>query len=358
MKRDWKHAVGRTAGICAAGIAALTALSYLFFGLRFGFAQAGFLLLMVVTLAALLRSYVASIVLSLTAVACLTYFFVPPVFSFVIVTPQDFSALAAFLTTSLIIAGLTTKIQELADQRLEKTRAELTYFARVATLGELTASIAREVDWPLASVIASGDACRRWLASAPPDVARAAQSVESMIRDASSAHAVVERVRGLAQKAAPQKIKVDVNRAVLEVVAVTRPELEHGRVALRLQLASDLPPISADKIQLQQVLLSLIVNAIESIAASQDEPRDLTVTTSRSGAGQVLFAVRDSGKGSEREAAAQFFDAAAKADEKGVGFAVSRAIVEAHGGRLWSAPNEPRGAVFQFTLPVGDKAAD
>jgi C4-dicarboxylate-specific signal transduction histidine kinase len=356
MNRNWKHAAGRAAGICAAGIGVVIVLSFLFFRLRFGFAQAGFLLLVVVTLMALLRSYVASVALSLTAVACLTYFFVPPVFSFVIMTPQDFSALAAFLTTSLIIAGLTTKVQELAEQRLEKTRAELTYFARVATLGELTASIAREVDWPLASVIASGDACRRWLSSAPPDVARAAQSVESMIRDASSAHAVVERVRSLAQKAAPQKIAVDVNRAVLEVVAVTRPEIEHGRVTLRLQLASDLPTISADKIQLQQVLLNLLVNAIESIGGSANEPRDLTVTTARNEAGQVLFAVRDSGEGFDREALSHLFDAAdaTKTDGKGVGLAVSRAIVEAHGGRLWAAPNEPRGAVFQFTVPIGD----
>ena len=303
---------------------------------------------------ALLRSYVASAVLSLCAFACLSYFFAPPLFSVWAVNPTDISALAAFLTTSIVVTGLTTQIQDTAERKLQKTRDELTHFARVATLGELTASIVHEVNQPLAGVVSSGNACQRWLASDPPNIERAAQSVERMIRDANRAHEVVERVRSLARKTPPQKAPLEVNKAVSEVVALVRGEVEEERVALRLQLAADLPVVSADRIQLQQVLLNLIVNAIESISSADDGSRELTVATTLNGSGQVLFTVRDQGKGLDRESLPHIFDAfyTTKGEGMGMGLAVSRAIVEAHGGRLWAEPVEPHGALFQFTMPA------
>jgi signal transduction histidine kinase len=354
MTRDWKFEAGRVAAICAAGVVALLALSYLCFRLKFGLTQAGFTLLVAVTLIALLRSYVASIVVSLAAFAGLNYFFTPPLFTLWVADPDDISALVAFLTTSLIVAGLTTQIQRLAEQKLAKTRAELTHFARIATLGELTASIVHEVNQPLAGVVSSGNACQRWLASDPPNVERAAQSVERMIRDANRAHEVVERVRSMARKTPPQKAPVDVNEALSEVAALARGDIEGKRVVLRLQLAADLPIVQADRIQLQQVLLNLIVNAIESISSAADGPRELTVTTGQNGAGQVKFAVRDTGQGLNNETLPHIFDAfyTTKGEGMGMGLAVSRAIIEAHGGRLWAEPVEPRGALFQFTMPA------
>jgi signal transduction histidine kinase len=354
MTRDWKYEIGRTAAICLAGGIGLIALSYLCFRLKFGLAEAGFSLLVVVTLMSLLRSYVGSIVLSVIGFCCLSYFFAPPLFSLWAANPADISALIAFVTTSLIVAGLTTRVQQMADLKLAQTRAELTHFARVATLGELTASIVHEVNQPLAGVVSSGNACQRWLANDPPNIERAAQSIERIIRDANRAHEVVERVRNLAKKTPPQKTPVDVNEAVSEVAALTRGEIERGSVDLDLQLSPDLPPVLADRIQLQQVLLNLIVNAIESIA-SGDGPRGLLVRTERNEPESVLFTVSDSGKGLDRDKLAHVFDAfyTTKSEGMGMGLAVSRAIVEAHGGRIWAAPGESRGAVFRFTIPAG-----
>jgi signal transduction histidine kinase len=355
MTRDWRREAARTAAICAVGILALIALSYACFRLNFGLAQAGFALLLVVALLALSRSYVAAIVLSLGAFGCLSYFFAPPLFSLWAANPDDIAALAAFLTTSLIVAGLTTQIQRMAELNLQKTRDALAHFARVATLGELTASIVHEVNQPLAGVVSSGNACQRWLAADPPNIERAAQSVERMIRDANRAHEVVERVRDLARKTPPRKTLVNVNQAVSEVVALTRAEAERARVSLRVEMPGELPVVLADRIQLQQVLLNLIVNAIESIGSTADGPRELNVAVARDRGGQVLFNVRDSGQGLDRDALPHIFDAfyTTKGEGMGMGLAVSRAIVEAHGGRLWAEAAEPRGALFQFTMPSG-----
>jgi PAS domain S-box-containing protein len=270
-------------------------------------------------------------------------------------------AVTRFVGASLDITEQERRIEELrrADEELHQTHAQLAHISRVTTLGELTASIAHEVNQPLAGVVSSGNACLHWLASQPPDVDKARQSVERVIRDANRASEVVGRVRGLAKKAPPQKVWLNINETVLEIIALTRREVEQSHVSLRTQLSDDVPLVWADRIQLQQVILNLIINAIEAISALGDGPRDVLVSTAKDKSNDVLLTVRDSGAGLDPGKLEDIFNAfyTTKTDGMGMGLAVSRSIIMDHGGRLWATPNEPRGAVFQFTLPAGREEA-
>jgi C4-dicarboxylate-specific signal transduction histidine kinase len=245
-----------------------------------------------------------------------------------------------------------------AEEALRQAQTELAHATRVTTLGELAASIAHEVNQPLAGVVASGNACMRWLASEPPNIENARQSVDRIIRDANRASEVVARVRSLAKKAPLQKGWLNLNDMVLETTALTRMEVAQNRASLSTQLSDDSPPVWADRIQLQQVILNLIINAVEAVSAV-DGPRDLCVSTATHQADGVLFTVRDSGMGLNPEKLEHIFDAfyTTKREGMGMGLAVSRSIIEAHGGRLWASPNEPCGAVFQFMLPTGREEA-
>jgi PAS domain S-box-containing protein len=240
-----------------------------------------------------------------------------------------------------------------ADEELHRTRAQLTHVARVTTLGELTASIAHEVNQPLAAVVASGNACLRWLNSEPPSIENARQSVDRIVRDANRASQVVGRVRNLARKTPPQKARLDINETVEEIIALTQREIRENKISLGTQLSNDLSLILADRIQLQQVILNLIINAIEALSVLSDNPRELSIATKNAGSNGVLLAVGDSGPGLDPERLEEVFDAfyTTKREGMGMGLAVSRSIIEAHGGRLWVSPNQPRGAIFQFTLP-------
>jgi C4-dicarboxylate-specific signal transduction histidine kinase len=318
-----------------------------------GLATAAFALLIVVTLMSLLGNFAVSVALSVMAVLCLSFFFADPIFSVRVANTVDVSALLAFLTTSIVITGLSVRVRRLAERKLAQSRADLARFARVASLGELTASIAHEVNQPLAGVVSSGDACQRWLAGEPPNLARAMQSLDRIIRDAHRASQVVERIRNLAKNAPPQKASVNLNEAVLEIIGLASDEIEQGRISLKTQLGEDVPPVWADRIQLQQVMLNLIINAIEAVGEI-DGPRQLSVGTERAHGSGVLLSVRDSGKGLDAEQAEHIFDPfyTTKPEGMGMGLAVSRGIIEAHGGRLWATWNEPPGTVFRFTLPT------
>ena len=247
----------------------------------------------------------------------------------------------------------------LASEALREAQGELARVARVTTLGELTASIAHEVNQPLAGVVSSGNACLRWLASQPADIERARESVDRIIRDANRASDVVGRVRSLAKKAPLQKVWLDINETVLETLVLTRMEVAQHRASLGTQLSDDAPLVWADRIQLQQVILNLIINGIEAVSAVGDGPRDLLVSTARHESDGVLLTVRDSGTGLDPGKLDHIFDAfyTTKREGMGMGLAVSRSIIQAHSGRLWASPNEPRGAVFQFTLPSGGEEA-
>jgi PAS domain S-box-containing protein len=246
-----------------------------------------------------------------------------------------------------------------ANDELHQARAQLAHVTRVTTLGELTASIAHEVNQPLSGIVSSGNASLRWLANHPPNIDSAIHSIDRIIRDANRASEVVGRVRGLAKRAPLQKAWVNVNETVQETLALTRTEIEKNVVALKSQLSDDVPLIFSDRIQLQQVILNLIINAIEAIGATSDGPRDLLVRTAKDKSGGVIVAVSDSGAGMDPSTLENIFAAfyTTKREGMGMGLAVSRSIIESQGGRLWATQNKPRGAIFQFTLPPGHEDA-
>jgi PAS domain S-box-containing protein len=246
------------------------------------------------------------------------------------------------------------------EAELQRAQSDLARVTRVTTLGELTAAIAHEVNQPLAGLVSSGNACLRWLAADPPNLDAARQSVERMVSAGTRASEVITRIRALIAKSPPQQTMLNINDAIMEVVALIDRELQRNQVTLQVDLSHDVPPILGDRIQLQQVILNLMLNAIEAMSEVADRPRALSVSSTKDGQDEVLISVRDSGVGLEGVSPEQLFEAfySTKAGGMGIGLAVSRTIVMAHGGRLWAAPNVPCGAVFQFTLPLaGSEAA-
>jgi C4-dicarboxylate-specific signal transduction histidine kinase len=245
-----------------------------------------------------------------------------------------------------------------AEEELHQARADLAHVTRVTTLGELTASIAHEVNQPVAAMMINANAGLRWLAAEPADLEEARLAFGNIVENARRAREVIDGIRALAKKAPPSKQRLDVNEIILEVIALTRSEVHRNRVALRTELFSNLPPISGDRVQLQQVVLNLIMNAVEALNEVSEGPRELLVGTGKNGSNGVFVAVSDSGPGLNAELISRIFDAfyTSKSHGLGMGLAISRSIIEAHGGRLWATSNVPRGAVFQFSLPAS--AAD
>ena len=241
-----------------------------------------------------------------------------------------------------------------AEVAATEARSELVRMARVVTLGELAASIAHEVNQPLTAVISSGDAGLRWLGAEPPNLERARRALERMIRDARRASEVIGRVRGLAKRAPAQSDWLDVNMVVRDVLALVRADIARNGITLATDFAEGLPRALIDPIQIQQVVLNLIVNAVDAMATVIDRPRELVITTSPGAPGQVRVTVRDSGVGLPRDHAEQVFEAfrTSKDGGMGLGLAISRSIIEAHGGRVWATQNSGPGAAFQFTLPT------
>jgi PAS domain S-box-containing protein len=241
--------------------------------------------------------------------------------------------------------------RKLAEDALHKTQAELAHVTRVATLGEMTASIAHEINQPLAAVVNNASACLRWLAAHNLEEAR--QSAALIIADGHRAGEIISGIRALANKAPPQKDWLNINETILEVIALTRNEVQGNRVVLQTQLSDELPLVLGDRVQLQQVILNLMINGIEAMSAVTDRTRDLLIRSCRYESDKVLVAVQDSGTGLEPESLDHLFTAffTTKPKGMGMGLAISRSIIEAHGGRLWAQPNDGVGATFQFTLP-------
>jgi PAS domain S-box-containing protein len=244
-----------------------------------------------------------------------------------------------------------------AEQALRRTQAELAHVTRVTTLGELTASIAHEVNQPLAAVVANADACLRWLDRGTPDLAAARRSVEWVINDAQRASEVVRRIRALANKTEIEKAPLDLNEVVREVIALVERELTSQGVSLRTELAPDLPMIHGDRVQLQQVIINLVMNGIEAMHQVTDRARELMIRSRMDEAHGVLLSVIDRGVGISAEDAGRLFNAffTTKSDGLGMGLSICRSIVEAHGGRLTASGNEGTGATFQFVLPLPQK---
>jgi signal transduction histidine kinase len=220
-------------------------------------------------------------------------------------------------------------------------------------MGELAASIAHEVNQPLAGIATNANACLRWLAGESPNLNEAREAVRRIIRDGNRAGEVISRMRALFKKARTAKERLDINEAVEEVVILTQSEMRRNKVALRMELAADLPSVMGDRVQLQQVVVNLILNAIEAMSTLEDRERDLVITTQRGEADEIRVAVQDSGIGLDPDNAERIFDAfhTTKPGGLGMGLSISRSIVERHDGRLWAVSNQGPGATFQFTLP-------
>jgi len=246
-----------------------------------------------------------------------------------------------------------------AEAALHHAQAELAHVTRVATLGELTASIAHEVNQPLAAVVTNGNACLRWLTREPPNLEEAREAVRRMIRDGNRAGEVIARMRALVRKAEPQRAWLAINGVIAEVIALADSELRRYGVALHTDLAAALPPVLGDRIQLQQVLLNLMLNGMEALRGVMDRPRELIVRSQPEEAAAIRVAVEDAGVGIDSQDMDRIFTAfvTTKPDGLGMGLAISRSIIEAHGGRLWATPNAGPGATVQFTLPISGEGA-
>jgi PAS domain S-box-containing protein len=241
-----------------------------------------------------------------------------------------------------------------AEEELQQIRAELARVARLSTVGELTAAIAHELNQPLVGVVNSGNACLRWLSREPPDILAARKSSERVIAAGERAAQVIKRVRSLVDKAPPQREQFNINDAISEVLALIPGEIQRNSISLRTHFTNDLPFILADRIQLQQVILNLVLNAVEAMRGVPS-PRDLLVASAKSESDDgVLVTVRDSGTGLDEKSLDRLFEPfyTTKAEGMGIGLAISQTIIQTHGGLLWARPNSPRGAVFAFSVPA------
>jgi PAS domain S-box-containing protein len=241
-----------------------------------------------------------------------------------------------------------------SERRYRALEMELAHANRVATIGQLSGSIAHEINQPIAAVIANASAGLRWLGAQQPDLDEVQQALGRVVRDGTRAGAVIGGIRALVKKVPPRREILDINGAIREVIALTQTETQRNAVRLQSRLAGDLPLVSADRVQLQQVMINLIINAIEAMAGAGDGPRELTIVSRIDDADDVVVEVQDTGPGLDPEKLDRLFQSfyTTKPDGIGMGLAISRSIAEAHGGCLLAAPNNPRGAVFRLTLPV------
>ena len=244
------------------------------------------------------------------------------------------------------------------QEALAKAQADLAHVSRLTTLGELAASIAHEVSQPVGAIMARADACARWLSAAPPDMEEARAALDNIAADGKRARDVIARIRALAKRQLPRTESVDINREVGEVLAISEHALRAHAIVLRTELDRTLRRVVGDPVQLQQVLLNLIVNATEAMSAVHDRPRELTIVSGKDGPNAVCVEVRDSGSGLDAQEAERVFEAfySTKSEGLGIGLAISRSIVKAHGGRLSASANRPHGAVFRLSLPAAAEA--
>jgi C4-dicarboxylate-specific signal transduction histidine kinase len=301
------------------------------------------------------------------ATFALDYYFIPPVGSFALNKPGipyllEF-ALPASLTCWFVRKRkiAETTLREARDElqlRIEERQAELARVSRMMTVGEMGVTIAHEVNQPLMAVVINGDACIHWLEANPPNLVEARKAVGRIIDEGTRAGEVVRRIRALAKKTAPNRVAVDLNELAAEAATLLDRELTRHHVVLRTELMKGLPAVRGDRVQLQQVIFNLAMNAIEAMSGEGRGPREIRLRTEMQGVDGVAITVEDSGPGLPAGDPEELFTAffTTKQDGLGIGLSISRTIIEAHGGSLW-AVNSGRGAVFQFRLPVFEGAA-
>jgi C4-dicarboxylate-specific signal transduction histidine kinase len=244
--------------------------------------------------------------------------------------------------------------REVAEEGLIRAQAEIARIARITTMGELAASMAHELNQPLGSIVMSGDACLRWLTVKPPNLDEVLQAVQAIIRDGTRASSVLVRIRGLLRRGERSRERSDINEIIREVIALLGGELRRNGASLRTEMPGNLPPVVVDRVLLQQVILNLMMNAVEAMRAVSDRARVLRIRTEEQPSGSIVVRVQDSGVGLDPKHSSRLFEPfyTTKAEGIGMGLAISRSIIEAHGGRLWAVANDGPGSTFCFTLPI------
>jgi C4-dicarboxylate-specific signal transduction histidine kinase len=328
---------------------------------------------------------------ALLSVIALDYYFIPPLYALGI-SLEEAPDMVVFVATALFISWLSgeqkrakeslrhardeldTKVhertaelkraneqlqseiteREAAEEGLTRAQAEITRIARITTMGELAASIAHELNQPLGSIVTSGDACLRWLTAKPPNLDEVRQAVEAIIRDGTRASSVLVRIRGLLRRGERLRERSDINDIISEVLAFSHGELRRSGASLQTEMPGNLPPIVVDRVLLQQVILNLIMNAVDAMRGVSDRARALRIRTEEQPSGSIVVLVEDSGVGLDPKHSSRMFEAfyTTKTDGIGMGLTISRSIVEAHGGRLWAVANDGPGSTFCFTLPI------
>jgi NO-binding membrane sensor protein with MHYT domain/signal transduction histidine kinase len=260
---------------------------------------------------------------------------------------------------SIEFVGAVTDTTETkrAEESLRQAQADLAHINRVTTMGELTASLAHEVNQPIAAAITNANTCLRWLARDHPDVEEARAAAMRIVKDSTRAAEIISRIRLLFKKGAPQRELVDVNEVIREMIVLLRGEVTRYNISIRTELAADIPQVMADRVQLQQVLMNLMLNGIDAMK-DVEGTRELGIKSQQDENEQILVTVSDTGVGLPVQQADQIFKAffTTKLQGTGMGLSISRSIIESHGGRLWVAENSPRGASFRFTLPPNTEA--
>jgi len=320
------------------------------------------------------------------------YYFLPPIYSLV-AKPGEIPRLVIFTVSALFVGSLSAAqrsateslrrarddlrgtVQELqrsnealqteslerkhAEEARREAQAELARVSRVTTMGELTASLAHEVNQPIAAAVTNANTCLRWLTRDHPDLEEAREAASRIVKDATRAAGIISRVRLLFKKSTPQRELVDVNEAIREMIVLLRSEAARYNISVGTELAANLPQVMGDRVQLQQVLMNLMINGIEAMK-EVDGARELAVTSQRTEKEEVLVSVSDTGVGLPPQQADQIFNAffTTKPHGTGMGLRISRSIVESQGGRLWAADNSPRGASFHFALPTKMEAKE
>jgi C4-dicarboxylate-specific signal transduction histidine kinase len=244
--------------------------------------------------------------------------------------------------------------QKRTEEALQIARAELARVARITTIGELTASIAHEVNQPLAAVVANADACVAWLSHQTPNLSEARAAAERTTHGATRASEVIVRIRSLINKATPEKARVQINEIIEETLALAEGQASRKDVSLTKELMPGLPAVLGDRIQLQQVILNLVMNGIEAMAGVSNRPRQLMIRSQMRDAEHVLVSVQDFGVGVSPEVMPRLFEPffTTRAQGMGMGLPISRSIIESHGGKLWAESTASQGSIFQFTLPI------